>query len=268
MTLSIGITGCAGRMGRALIETALAHPDTSLAGGTEAPGSDALDSDLMRLVGEDSTGQRVTDDVENLFAMSDAVVDFTVPAATRSHAQAAAGTGKIYIVGTTGLTDADQLTIEQAARSCAVVQAPNFSLGVNILMALTQKVAAMLPPDVFDIEILEMHHRHKIDAPSGTALGLGLAAAEGRGVPLGDVARTVRDGETGARPTGEIGFATLRGGDVAGDHTVMFAADGERLELTHKAGSRLIFARGAIQAALWAKDKEPGLYSMADVLGL
>ena len=268
MTLSIGITGCAGRMGRTLIETVLANPATSLAGGTEAPGSDMQGQDLMRLIGHDTTGQRISDDVENLFAMSDAVIDFTVPAATRNHAQAASGSAKVYIVGTTGLTDADQLTIEQAARSCAVVQAPNFSLGVNILMALTRQVAAMLPPEVYDIEVLEMHHRHKIDAPSGTALGLGLAAAEGRGVSLGDVARTVRDGDTGARPAGEIGFATLRGGDVAGDHTVMFAAEGERVELTHKAGSRAIFARGAVQAALWAQDKEPGLYSMTDVLGL
>jgi len=212
-------------------------------------------------------GVVVTSDAQALFAASDAVIDFTVPAATKAHVALAASTGTALIIGTTGLGDDVRAAITVAAQKTALVQSPNMSVGVNVLLALTEKLAATLGNE-YDIDIVEMHHRHKVDAPSGTALGLGEAAAKGRKVALKDVARTTRDGQVGARPSGEIGFATLRGGDVIGDHTVIFAADGERIEVTHKASSREIFARGAVRAAMWAKGKAPGLYTMRDVLGL
>lgn len=267
MSVAIGIVGCAGRMGRMVIQEVLATQSCVVAGGTEASG-DFIGKDLGTLVGaEEPLGISIGDDPKALFEVSDAVIDFTVPAATRLHAIAAAETGTAYVVGTTGLSDEDQAEITAAASSASVVQAPNFSVGVNLLFALTKQVAATLDAD-YDIEVLEMHHRHKVDAPSGTALGIGEAAAAGRGVPLNDVARYAREGQTGARPTGEIGFATLRGGGVIGDHTAMFANEVERLELTHKAGSRGIFAGGAVRAARWLQGKPTGLYSMADVLGL
>ena len=253
-------------MGRMLIQEVLATPGASLAGGTEPSGA-LLGQDLGTLVGAAAQGVVVTNDTKALFAASDAVIDFTTPAATKIHAELAASTGKALIIGTTGLNDDVRATIAAAAKKTVIIQAPNMSVGVNVLLALTEKLAATLGTD-YDIDILEMHHRHKVDAPSGTALGLGEAAAKGRKVALTDVARTTRDGQVGARPTGEIGFATLRGGDVVGDHTVVFAADGERIEITHKASSRAIFAKGAVRAALWTKARTPGLYSMRDVLGL
>jgi 4-hydroxy-tetrahydrodipicolinate reductase len=264
--MKIGIVGCAGRMGRMLIQEVLATPGATLAGGTE-PSGDAVGKDLGTLVGAKAAGVAVTSDAQALFAASDAVIDFTVPAATKAHAALAASTATALIIGTTGLDDDVRAAIAAAAQKTVIMQAPNMSVGVNVLLALTEKLAATLGAE-FDIDIVEMHHRHKVDAPSGTALGLGEAAAKGRKVSLKDVARTTRDGQVGARPAGEIGFATLRGGDVIGDHTVIFAADGERIEITHKASSREIFARGAVRAALWAKGKAPGLYNMRDVLGL
>ncbi len=266
MTVAIGIVGCAGRMGRMVIQEVLAADGCHLAGGTEATGG-PIGQDLGALAGVDPTGVVVGDDPVALFEGADAVIDFTVPAATRSHAQAAGDSGTAYVVGTTGLTNEDQAVIDEAAKTAPIVQAPNFSVGVNLLFALTKRVAATLGPD-YDIEILEMHHRHKIDAPSGTALGLGQAAAAGRDVALDSVARYAREGQTGARPSGEIGFATLRGGGVVGDHTALFANEAERLELTHKAGSRAIFAGGAVRAALWLQGRPAGLYGMADVLRL
>ncbi|MDH5748478.1 MAG: 4-hydroxy-tetrahydrodipicolinate reductase, partial [Rhodospirillales bacterium] len=186
--------------------------------------------------------------------------------ATLAHAALAQGTGTALVVGTTGLTAAHQGALEAAAKKACLIQAANFSLGVNVLLGLVGQTAGLLGDD-YDIEIVEMHHRHKVDAPSGTALALGRAAADGRGVDLDKTAQRVRDGHTGERRRGDIGFATLRGGDVAGDHTVIFAADGERIEITHKAGNRGIFARGAVRAAMWSAGKAPGLYSMRDVLG-
>jgi len=173
----------------------------------------------------------------------------------------------VHVIGTTGFDAAGEALINDAAAKATIVKAGNMSLGVNLLALLTQKVAAALGED-YDIEIVEMHHRMKVDAPSGTALMLGEAAAKGRGVPLGEKSVRVRDGHTGARKPGDIGFATLRGGSVVGDHTVIFAGDGERIELTHLAADRGIFARGAVKAALWGKGRAPGLYSMADVLGI
>jgi len=266
MSVAIGIVGCAGRMGRMVIQEVMATQSCVVAGGTEA-GGEAIGKDLGTLVGADPLGIHVGDDPKALFEVSDAVIDFTVPAATRLHAQAASATGTAYVVGTTGLADDDQAEVIAAGKSAPVVQASNFSVGVNLLFALTKQVAATLDTD-YDIEVLEMHHRHKVDAPSGTALSIGESAAAGRGVSLKDVARYAREGQTGARPSGEIGFATMRGGGVIGDHTAMFANEVERLELTHKAGSRGIFAGGAVRAALWLQGKDPGLYSMSDVLGL
>ena len=265
--MKIGVVGCAGRMGRAVVAEIARTDGAVLTGGSERAGSAWIGQDVAALAGLDAGALKIIDDARQLFTAAEAVIDFTSPQAAVLHAGLAAEAGRILVVGTTGLDAGQQKAIEAAARRTAIVQAANMSIGVNLLLGLTRQVAATLGPD-YDIEIVEMHHRHKIDAPSGTALALGRAAAEGRQVDLDKVAERGRDGLTGARAAGAIGFASLRGGDVVGDHTAIFAADGERLELTHKASSRGVFARGAVRAALWAKDKGPGLYSMRDVLGL
>ncbi|MTJ83952.1 MAG: 4-hydroxy-tetrahydrodipicolinate reductase [Telmatospirillum sp.] len=266
--MRIGIVGCAGRMGRMLVAEVLDGEGLALAGGTERPGGDAVGRDIGELVGRGPLGIAVGDDPRVLFDLSDVVIDFTAPVAVARHAVLAAEAGKAYVVGTTGLEPGQEEILRQAATRAAVVWAPNMSVGVNLLFALVEQVARRLDPASFDIEIVEMHHRHKVDAPSGTALGLGRAAARGRGVALADVWQKSRDGITGPRKAGDIGFATLRGGDVVGDHTVVFAGTGERIELTHKASSRQVFAQGAMRAARWVAGREPGLYSMADVLDL
>ena len=266
-TVKIGVVGCAGRMGRMLLKTIAGTEGCELAGGTEAPGSPAIGQDLGALAGLGTLGRAVADDPLELFAVAHAVIDFTSPAASVRHAELAAQGQVAYVVGTTGLEPEQQAAIERAALHTPIVQAANMSLGVNVLLALVEKAAALLDPD-YDIEILEMHHRWKVDAPSGTALALGRAAAAGRGVALDEVAQRGRDGITGARRRGDIGFAALRGGDVTGDHSVTFAAEGERVEIAHKASARDIYARGALKAALWARGKPSGLYSMKDVLGL
>lgn len=265
--MRIGIVGCGGRMGQMLVREVLATPGAELAGGTERAGAGAVGRDIGQMVGGDMLGVAVGCDASELFAASDAVIDFTAPAATVLHAEMAAEKHCALVVGTTGLSPDQEQALRQASTRTRVVWSANMSVGVNLLLALVEKVAATLADD-YDIEIVEMHHRHKVDAPSGTALALGKAAAAGRGVRLDDVKQAVRDGHTGARPRGEIGFATLRGGDVVGDHDVIFAADGERLVLGHKASSRQVFAKGAVRAALWCKDRPAGLYSMKDVLGL
>ncbi len=264
--MKIGIVGCAGRMGRMLIQEIMATSGAELSGGTE-PGGAAIGQDLGLLAGTIPAAVVVTTDTKALFAASDAVIDFTTPVVTKMNAELAAASGKALIIGTTGLGDDARNAIAAAAKRAVIIQSPNMSVGVNVLLALTEKLAATLGPE-YDIDILEMHHRHKVDAPSGTAIGLGEAAAKGRNAKLKNVARMVRDGQVGARPTGEIGFATLRGGDVVGDHTVIFAANGERIEVTHKASSREVFARGAVRAAMWSEGRAAGLYSMRDVLGL
>ena len=265
--MKIGIVGAAGRMGRMLIAEVLGVEGCQLAGGTEPPGSGVLGQDLGLLIGAAEQGLSIGDDTGALFKASDAVVDFTHPDATAAHAALSGETGVALIVGTTGLEAQHMEALGRAAAKAAVVQAANMSIGVNLLLGLTEQVASALGDD-YDIEITEMHHRYKVDAPSGTALALGAAAAKGRGVNLEDVSDRGRDGEAGPRIAGDIGFSVIRGGDVAGDHTVIFAGPGERVELTHKAGSREIFARGAIRAALWTEGRAPGLYSMRDVLGL
>lgn len=264
--MKIAIVGAAGRMGRMLIAAVQAAQDAELAGGTEAAGHPDIGRDLGELIGGESVGVALSSDPRALFEIADVVIDFTVPTATAAHAVLAAEHGTALIIGTTGLDAAQQAAVDGAAEKAVIVQAANYSVGVNALLGLVEKAAQILP-DIYDIEVLEMHHHHKVDAPSGTALALGLAAAAGREVQLDDVACKSRDGIVGARPRGEIGFATLRGGDVVGDHTVMFAGPGERVEITHKASSREVFAGGAVRAALWAGTGKPGLYSMKDVLG-
>lgn len=265
--MKIGIAGCAGRMGRMLVAETLASDGCALVGGLEHDESPFLGADLASLAGLDDVGLVVGGDAAALFAAADAVIDFTRPQAVIGHCRAAIEHGAALVIGTTGLGPAEQAAVGEAAAAVAVVQAANFSVGISLLLGLTARVAGVLDND-YDIEIVEMHHRHKVDAPSGTALALGQAAADGRGVDLETVSERVRDGHTGARGAGDIGFASLRGGDVVGDHSVIFAADGERLELTHKASSRTLFARGAVRAAIWCRGRAAGLYSMADVLGL
>lgn len=263
----IGVVGCGGRMGQALIGAILDRTDATLAGGTERHDSPLIGQMIRHPLTGLETNMTVSDDAEALFKTSDVVIDFTCPTATVLHASYAKKYGTAHIAGTTGMTATDEQALHDAAKSVSVVYASNFSLGVNLLFYLTRKAASMLDED-FDIEILEMHHRHKVDAPSGTALSLGKEAAAGRAVDLDQVADRVRDGITGERTRGDIGFAVLRGGNVAGEHTVSFTADDERIELSHKAGNRAIFARGAVKAALWAAGQDAGLYDMFDVLGL
>ncbi len=265
--MKIGVVGCSGRMGRMLVKAIHGIDGAEFAGGTEVPGSEFVGQDPFVLAELPPSDFTITDDAAAVFADADAVVDFTVPAATVAHAKLAAAHNTALIPGTTGLSKEQQAEIETAAGSVPIVQAANYSVGVNLLQVLTEKAAAALGTD-YDIEIVEMHHRHKVDAPSGTALALGQSAALGRGVDLDAVSQRVRDGHTGERRVGDIGFATLRGGMVVGDHSVIFATDDERIELTHKAADRLLFANGAVRAALWTAGKGPGLYSMRDVLGL
>jgi 4-hydroxy-tetrahydrodipicolinate reductase len=265
--MKIAVMGAAGRMGRELIRAVHGNEACTLIGAAEHEGSLALGQDAGLLAGLGKLGVVITDDAPELFAKADAVLDFTVPAAAVDFAALAANARIVHVLGTTGLSADDEAKIAAASRHATVIRSGNMSLGVNLLVALTRKVAAALDAD-FDIEVLEMHHRHKIDAPSGTALMLGRAAAEGRGVDLNKVGVRVRDGHTGARRRGDIGFATLRGGSVVGDHSVLFAAEGEIVELKHRAADRGIFARGAVKAALWGRGKGPGLYGMMDVLGL
>ena len=265
--MKIVVTGAAGRMGRELVRAVHGREDCVLSGALEQKGSLALGQDAGLLAGLGRLGVLITDDALEAFAKSDAVLDFTVPAASGEFAGLAANARIVHVLGTTGLGPEHDAKIASAARHATIIAAGNMSLGVNLLTALTRKVAAALDAD-FDIEIFEMHHRHKVDAPSGTALMLGRAAAEGRGVDFDKASVRGRDGHTGERRRGDIGFASLRGGSVVGDHTVIFAADGEIVELTHRAGDRGIFARGAVRAALWGRGKPPGLYSMMDVLGI
>ncbi|MFC7048505.1 4-hydroxy-tetrahydrodipicolinate reductase [Emcibacter nanhaiensis] len=265
--IRIGIVGCGGRMGQALVREVLDSEQASLSGGTERHDSPLIGSPIRHPASGEDTGLKISDNAENLFKISDIVIDFTCPTATRLHCSYAEKYDTAHIVGTTGMTEEDERAVNTAAEFVPVIYASNFSLGVNLLFYLTRQAAHMLDED-FDIEILEMHHRHKVDAPSGTALSLGRAAAQGRGVNLDDVADKVRDGITGERRRGDIGFAVLRGGNVAGEHTVSFNAYDERVELTHKATDRAIFARGALKAALWAFGRQAGLYDMFDVLGL
>lgn len=269
MSVRVAIAGAGGRMGQALIDAMPGAPDLSLVAALEIAGSSALG----RAVGSRSARSEsvtITSDVDAALAASEVLIDFTRPDGTLAHAAACARHGAGIVVGTTGLSPTQKADLAACAKRVPIVFAPNMSVGVNVLLRLTELAAARLGPE-YDIEIVEMHHRHKVDAPSGTALGLGEAAARGAGAALADVAVYAREGHTGERKAGTIGFATLRGGDVVGEHTVVFAGTGERLELAHRATSRQTFAGGALRAARFVAacraEKRAGLYDMADVLG-
>lgn len=265
--MKVAIMGASGRMGRTL--TRLVHETEGcvVAGGTDVPGSEFIGADMGELAGLGPIGVQVTDDPIDLFARIDGVLDFTTPMATQEFAALSAQARIVHVIGTTGFTPEQDAALEPASRHCVIIKEGNMSLGVNLLTAMVKKVAAALDDD-FDIEIVEMHHKHKVDAPSGTALMLGKAAAEGRNADFDHHAVFTRHGQTGARRRGDIGFATLRGGSVVGDHSVLYVSDAEMITLSHKAFDRALFARGAIKALLWGRGKSPGIYCMNDVLGL
>jgi len=263
----MGIVGCGGRMGRMLVAEVTTTEGCALAGGCAKPGSGYVNQDIGELAGIGRLGIAVGDNAERLIGDSDVLIDFTTPAATVVHAAQAARLGKAMVIGTTGLSAEGAEAVREAAREVAIVWAPNMSLGINLLLGLVEEVARRLGAE-WDVEIMEMHHRGKVDAPSGTALALGRAVAAGRGAVFEDVQQRGRDGITGPRRTGDIGFAALRGGDAVGDHHVIFAGAGEHLELVHRATSRAIYAKGAVQAARWVIDRPPGLYGLKEVLGL
>ncbi len=263
----IVITGASGRMGQMLARLVLASDKVRLVGAVGREGSPWVGRDLGEAMGGAAIGVTVSDDPLEAFSKAQAVIDFTTPAATVEFAGLAAQARAVHVIGTTGLAPEDLRRIGLAAMHAVIVQAGNMSLGVNLLVRLTQKVAAALDAD-WDVEIVEAHHRMKVDAPSGTALMLGRAAAEGRGVDFDAEKVSGRDGITGARQRGSIGFSAIRGGDIVGEHDVIFAADGERVVLRHIATDRAVFARGALRAALWGLGQKPGEYDMMDVLGL
>jgi 4-hydroxy-tetrahydrodipicolinate reductase len=265
--IPVAVVGAAGRMGRMLVAAVAECPVARLAGATVRPGHPWAGRDLGEAMGGPAAGVLVHDDPLDLFATARAVLDFTTPDATMFHAELAAQARLVHVVGTTGLTREHRERLAAAGRHAVVVESGNMSLGVNLLAALVGQVAAALGPE-YDIEIMEMHHRHKVDAPSGTALMLGEAAAAGRRQNLAELAVRGRDGIGPPRRDGAIGFASLRGGDVIGEHEVVFAGPGERIVLRHVAGDRMLFARGALRAALWGQERQPGLYAMTDVLGL
>lgn len=264
--MKIAVAGASGRMGRMLIEAIQQADDAVLAGALDIPGSPALGSDAAAFLGKPA-GVKVESEFAAGLADAAFLIDFTRPEGTLQHLAFCAEHGIKMIIGTTGFDEAGKRAIRQAAAKTAILFAPNMSVGVNVTMKLLEMAAKSFSHG-YDIEIIEAHHRHKVDAPSGTALLLGKAAAEGREVDLEGMSTRVRDGHTGARQTGTIGFATLRGGSVTGDHSVILAGEGERITLSHHAEDRAIFARGAVKAALWARSRKPGLYTMTDVLGL
>lgn len=268
MSMRLVVVGAGGRMGRALVRAIHETEGATLVGAVERSGSPLLGEDAGTLAGIGPLGVTLADDPLAAFAKADGVLDFTTPAATIEFAGYAAQARIAHIIGTTGCTPEDDAKIAAAARHAPIVKSGNMSLGVNLLAALVEQASRALNAADFDIEIVEMHHKHKVDAPSGTAILLGEAAATGRDVVLSEVSVRGRDGITGAREDGTIGFAALRGGSVVGDHSVILAGAGERLVLSHHAEDRGLFARGAVKAALWAHERKPGLYSMRDVLGI
>jgi 4-hydroxy-tetrahydrodipicolinate reductase len=261
------VAGAGGRMGRTLVHAIAATDGVALAGAVDAPGSAVIGRDAGELAGLGKNGVPVGAALEPLLTKADGLLDFTIPAASVAFAELTARAAIVHVVGTTGLSGENEQLISAAGKRTVIVKSGNFSMGVNVLAALVKRVAKTLGED-FDIEVLEMHHNKKVDAPSGTALMFGRAAAEGRGINLEQRSVRARDGHTGVRCAGDIGFASLRGGSVVGDHSVIFAGPAERIELVHRAEDRMIFARGALRAALWARGRAPGVYSMADVLAL
>lgn len=266
--MKIAIAGCAGRMGNVLVRKTLTTAGVTLVGGSVRQGNPFVGEQVGVYVNANTPGAFLTDDPVKLFKEADAVIDFTTPDYTRILGDVAEKQGKILICGTTGLKADGLAALRKNAQKARIVCSPNMSVGVNLILGLVEKIAAILPPEDCDIEIDEMHHRFKVDAPSGTALGLGAAAARGRDVQLADVREDALRIGLGARKIGTIGFSVRRGGDVIGDHTVTFACAGERIELAHKSSSRDIYAGGALRAAMWAHKQPPGFYTMKDVLGV
>ncbi|NRP72232.1 4-hydroxy-tetrahydrodipicolinate reductase [Ensifer psoraleae] len=266
--MKLVVVGAAGRMGQTLIRIVHGMAGVRLHAAVERPGSPFVGRDAGELAGLGPIDVAITDKPLEAFVEAEGVLDFTSPAGTVEFAGLAAQARIVHVIGTTGCSADDEAKIRAAARHARVIKSGNMSLGVNLLGVLVQQAARALKAADWDIEILEMHHKHKVDAPSGTALLLGEAAAKGRGIELVDHSVRVRDGHTGARPEGAIGFATLRGGSVVGEHSVILAGEGEQVTLSHSATDRSIFARGAVTAALWGRNQKPGFYSMLDVLGL
>ncbi|MEY3489400.1 MAG: hypothetical protein RL655_968 [Pseudomonadota bacterium] len=264
--LRIAIAGASGRMGRMLIEAVLNAPDCELAGALDISGNPALGMDAGALLGR-STGVIITSDVAAGLAQAQVLIDFTRPEGTLAHLRVCQQLGVKMVIGTTGFGDADKAQLAQAAQSLAMVMAPNMSVGVNVTLRLLQMAAKALSTG-YDIEVIEAHHRHKVDAPSGTALKMGEVIAEALGRDLKDCAVYAREGHTGERDPSSIGFATIRGGDIVGDHTVMFAGTGERVEITHRSGSRSNYAQGSLRAARYLADRSSGMFDMFDVLNL
>ncbi len=265
--VKIAVSGAAGRMGKMLVEAIHLNPEASLGAAIEMASSPALGRDAGLEAGIGEQGVEIVSELDSVADDFDVLIDFTAPLATVANARFCAQHGKRIVIGTTGFDEAQEQSVLAAADEIGMCKASNYSTGVNVCFNLLRRASAILGDD-YDVEIVEAHHRHKVDAPSGTALSMGEAVAEGLGRNLRDVAIYGREGQVGARPDKEIGFATVRGGDVVGDHTVMFLADGERVEISHKATSRMSFARGAVRAAVWLSSRQAGLYSMEDVLGL
>lgn len=265
--MNVGIIGAAGRMGRILIEATLANPATRLTAAVDMPGSSLIGADAGELVGQGHQGVALVDDLNAVVESADVFIDFTVPEATVKHIEICRAAGSKLVIGTTGLDAEQQSVLRQASETIAICFAPNYSVGVNLCFKLLE-TAARVMGDEADVEVIEAHHRHKIDAPSGTALRLGEVVAQTLGRDLEECAVYGREGRTGERDRQTIGFETIRAGDIVGDHTVLFGADGERVEITHKASSRMAFGRGAVRAAAWLSEHDNGLFDMQDVLGL
>ncbi len=262
----VAVAGSSGRMGRMLVEAVLASPDCTLTGALDVPGSAAIGLDAGAFLGRHS-GVAITADLATGLAGTDVLIDFTRPEGTLAHLAACRALGVRVVIGTTGFTPAQRVLVTDHARDIALVMAPNMSVGVNVMLRLLEQAARALGPD-YDIEVIETHHRHKVDAPSGTALAMGEALARGRGIDLAAQSVFSRHGHTGERRAGDIGFATLRGGDIVGEHTVLFAGTGERIEISHKSSSRANYAEGSLRAARFLVGRAPGLYDMHDVLQL
>ncbi|WP_117235874.1 4-hydroxy-tetrahydrodipicolinate reductase [Vibrio maerlii] len=263
----IAIAGAAGRMGRNLVKATHNNPNTQVAAGSERPESSLVGVDLGELCGEGRFEVALVDNLEKSISEFDVIIDFTAPVSTLANIELCKQHGKKIVIGTTGFSEEERAQIDEAAKEIAIVMAPNYSVGVNLVFKLLEKAATVMG-DYCDVEIVEAHHRHKVDAPSGTAIGMGEAIAGAMGNQLSDVAVYAREGITGERTKDEIGFATIRAGDIVGEHTAMFADIGERVEITHKATDRMTFANGAVKAAAWLNEKQPGFYTMTDVLDL
>lgn len=268
MTIRIGIAGCAGRMGRLLAAEVLRQPGAKLSAASVRPGTAHDGADVGRILGREPVGAIALADTRTLFGHSDVVIDFTHADAAVAHAELAAELGRALVLGTSGLSPAQEASVASAAKSAPIVYAANFAPGVNLLFALVERMAAVFGADAYDIEIVETHHRQKVDSPSGTAIALGRAAAKGRGADFEAVKQSGRDGHHGPRQAGAIGFAALRGGQVVGEHEVRFLGASEHITLGHRSFDRAVYAQGAVRAALWVHGRPPGLYRMADVLGL